>query len=253
MAKSRTIAVVSDIHGNIEALEAVLADIAGRDITKVFCLGDVVGYGPDPEACIDRVMGLDFTIMGNHDHAVFMEPIGFNTPAENAVFWTRERLDAEPDDQVRRRRWEFLAGMREFREMNSVLFVHGSPQRPMHDYLFPDEAELNMTHLMEVFDLLRQICFVGHTHLPGVFTETYEFLTPAQVGEAYAISDRKVIINVGSVGQPRDLDPRACYVTIAGRDVRWHRVPYDHKKTMEKILATDELDDFLANRLAEGR
>lgn len=253
MAKSRTIAVVSDIHGNIEALEAVLADIAGRDITKVFCLGDVVGYGPDPEACIDRVMGLDFTIMGNHDHAVFMEPIGFNTPAENAVFWTRERLDAEPDDQVRRRRWEFLAGMREFREMNSVLFVHGSPQRPMHDYLFPDEAELNMTHLMEVFDLLRQICFVGHTHLPGVFTETYEFLTPAQVGEAYAISDRKVIVNVGSVGQPRDLDPRACYVTIAGRDVRWHRVPYDHKKTMEKILATDELDDFLANRLAEGR
>ena len=253
MAKSRTIAVVSDIHGNIEALEAVLADIAGRDITKVFCLGDVVGYGPDPEACIDRVMGLDFTIMGNHDHAVFMEPIGFNTPAENAVFWTRERLDAEPDDQVRRRRWEFLAGMREFREMNSVLFVHGSPQRPMHDYLFPDEAELNMTHLMEVFDLLRQICFVGHTHLPGVFTETYEFLTPAQIGEAYAISDRKVIVNVGSVGQPRDLDPRACYVTIAGRDVRWHRVPYDHKKTMEKILATDELDDFLANRLAEGR
>lgn len=253
MAKSRTIAVVSDIHGNIEALEAVLADIAGRGIAKIFCLGDVVGYGPDPEACIDRVMGLDFTIMGNHDHAVFMEPIGFNTPAENAVFWTRERLDAEPDDQVRRRRWEFLAGMREFREMNSVLFVHGSPQRPMHDYLFPDEAELNMTHLMEVFDLLRQICFVGHTHLPGVFTETYEFLTPAQVGEAYAISDRKVIINVGSVGQPRDLDPRACYVTIAGRDVRWHRVPYDHKKTMEKILATDELDDFLANRLAEGR
>ena len=253
MANTRTIAVISDIHANVEALDAVLADIAGCGITKTFCLGDVVGYGPDPGPCIDRVMECDFTVMGNHDHAVFMEPTGFNTPAENAVFWTRRQLSAEPDEQVRRRRWEFIASMAEYRETNSVLFVHGSPQRPMHDYLFPDEAELNMTHLMEVFDLLKQISFVGHTHLPGVFTETYEFLTPAQIGESYTISDRKVIVNVGSVGQPRDLDPRACYVTLAGREVRWNRVPYDHKKTMEKILATDELDDFLANRLAEGR
>lgn len=253
MAKTKTIAVISDIHANVEALDAVCADIADKNIEKVFCLGDVVGYGPDPEVCLDRVMACDFTIMGNHDHAVFMEPTGFNTPAENAVFWTRLRLHAEADEQVRRRRWEFIAAMAEYRETDSVLFVHGSPQRPMHDYLFPDEAELNMTHLVEVFDLLRHICFVGHTHLPGVFTETYEFLTPAQIGEAYTIGDRKVVINVGSVGQPRDLDPRACYVTIEGREVRWRRVPYDHKRTMEKILTTDALDDFLANRLAEGR
>jgi len=253
MAKTKPIAVISDIHGNIEALDAVWADIAARGIDKIFCLGDVVGYGPDPEACLDRVMQCDFTVMGNHDHAVFMEPIGFNTPAENAVFWTRQRLSAVPDDQTRRRRWEFMAGMPEYHETNSVLFVHGSPQRPMHDYLFPDEAELNMTHLMEVFDLLRHVCFVGHTHLPGVFTETFEFLTPAQVGDTYAITDRKCVINVGSVGQPRDLDPRACYATIEGREVRWHRVPYDQKKTMEKILATKVLDEFLANRLAEGR
>jgi diadenosine tetraphosphatase ApaH/serine/threonine PP2A family protein phosphatase len=247
------IALISDIHSNIEALEAVTADIADRKIERIFCLGDIVGYGPDPRACLDRVMQCEMAIMGNHDHAVFMEPAGFNTPAETAVFWTRRTLDSEPDEAKRLKRWEFVARMQEFRETDNVLFVHGSPRRPMHEYLFPDEAELSMTRLMEVFDLVQHVCFVGHTHLPGVFLETYEFMTPAQIGYKYTITDRKAIINVGSVGQPRDMDPRACYATLDGREVRWHRVPYDHKKTAEKILATKELDEFLANRLAEGR
>jgi diadenosine tetraphosphatase ApaH/serine/threonine PP2A family protein phosphatase len=247
------IALVSDIHGNLEALEAVLADIATKKVEGIFCLGDVIGYGPDPRACLDRAMDFGFTIMGNHDHAVFMEPTGFNTPAENAVFWTRQVLDAEPDEGLRRKRWEFLARMEEFRDRDSVLFVHGSPRRPMHEYLFPDEGEVNMTRLAEVFDLVKHVCFVGHTHLPGVFTETFDFLVPPQMGYKYTVGDRRVIINVGSVGQPRDLDPRACYVTVDGREIRWHRVPYDHKKTMEKILAVRALDEFLANRLAEGR
>jgi diadenosine tetraphosphatase ApaH/serine/threonine PP2A family protein phosphatase len=247
------IAIISDIHGNLEALEAVLSDIAPKNVESIFCLGDVIGYGPDPAACLDRAMDFEFTIMGNHDHAVFMEPAGFNTPAENAVFWTRRTLDAEPDGSKRQRRWEFLAGMGEFRETDSVLFVHGSPRRPMHEYLFPDEADLGLTRLMETFDLIQHVCFVGHTHLPGVFTETYEFMTPAKIGHKFTIGERKAIVNVGSVGQPRDLDPRACYVTLDGREVRWHRVPYDPKATMAKILATGELDEFLANRLAEGR
>ena len=247
------IAIISDIHANLEALEAVLADIAPKHVESLFCLGDVIGYGPEPAACLDRAMEFDFTIMGNHDHAVFMEPAGFNTPAENAVFWTRRMLDGEADEGRRQRRWEFLARMEEFRETDSVLFVHGSPRRPMHEYLFPDEAEMSLTRLMETFDLIQHVCFVGHTHLPGVFTETYEFLTPSHIGHKFTVGDRKAIINVGSVGQPRDLDPRACYVTLDGREVRWHRVPYDHKATMAKILATGELDEFLANRLAEGR
>ena len=247
------IALVSDIHGNLEALEAVLADIAAKKIETVFCLGDVIGYGPDPRACLDRSMDFDFTIMGNHDHAVFMEPSGFNTPAENAVFWTRAVLESETDLALRQRRWEFLAEMEEFREKESVLFVHGSPRRPMHEYLFPDEAEMNLSRLADALSLVKHVCFVGHTHLPGAFLETYEFLAPSQVGHRFVVDERKVIINVGSVGQPRDLDPRACYVTVEGREVRWHRVAYDVKKTMEKILAIKELDEFLANRLAEGR
>jgi diadenosine tetraphosphatase ApaH/serine/threonine PP2A family protein phosphatase len=247
------IAIVSDIHSNIEALEAVLADIAAKKIETIFCLGDVVGYGPDPKVCLDRAMAFEFTIMGNHDHAVFVEPTGFNSPAEVAVFWTRRVLDGEADEAARRRRWEFLAGMDEYRETDAVLFTHGSPRRPMHEYLFPDDPELSMQRLMETFDLIRHVCFVGHTHLPGLFTETYEFLTPSQMGHKFTIGERKAIVNVGSVGQPRDLDPRACYVTIDGREVRWHRVPYDVQTTMEKILATHELDEFLATRLAEGR
>jgi predicted phosphodiesterase len=247
------IAVVSDIHGNLEALEAVLADIASKKIGTIFCLGDVIGYGPDPRACLDRAMDFDFTIMGNHDHAVFMEPSGFNTPAENAVFWTRSALESEPDLAKRQRRWEFISQLEEFREKDSIMFVHGSPRRPMHEYLFPDEAEANLSRLADALSLVRHVCFVGHTHLPGVFLETYEFRVPAQISHRYTVDERKVIINVGSVGQPRDLDPRACYVTVDGRDVRWHRVPYDVKKTMDKILAVKELDAFLANRLAEGR
>jgi len=247
------IALVSDIHANLEALEAVSADIASKQVEAIFCLGDIVGYGPDPKACLDKAMEFEFTIMGNHDHAVFVEPSGFNTPAENAVFWTRQVMDAEPEMAKRRRRWEFMARMEEFRERDSVLFVHGSPHRPMHEYLFPDEAEVNLSRLSDAFALVKHVCFVGHTHLPGLFTETYDFLVPSQIGHLYTVSDRKVIVNVGSVGQPRDLDARACYVTVDGREIRWHRVPYDHKVTMEKILAVKELDEFLANRLAEGR
>ncbi len=248
------IAVFSDVHANLEALEAVLADIDRRGIETVYCLGDVVGYGPDPGPCLDRVMErCSAVVMGNHDHAVFMEPTGFNTPAETAIFWSRRQLDADPDEQVRRRRWEFVARMPAFFERGDVLFVHGSPKRPMHDYLFPDEAEVNMTHLVSVFDLFSHVCFVGHTHLPGLFTETMEFLAPSRIGDVYTLQGRKAIVNVGSVGQPRDLDPRACYVTLTGREVRWHRVPYDHQATQRKILATGVLDEFLANRLAEGR
>jgi diadenosine tetraphosphatase ApaH/serine/threonine PP2A family protein phosphatase len=247
------IAVVSDIHGNLEALEAVYADIVAKKVESIFCLGDVIGYGPDPRACLDRAIQFDFTIMGNHDHAVLMEPSGFNTPAENAVFWTRQQLETEPDEKLRRARWEFLARLEEFREKEKVLFVHGSPRRPMHEYLFPDEPETNLNRLSEALGMVKHVCFVGHTHLPGLFTETYEFKAPSQLGHRYTIGDRKAIINVGSVGQPRDLDPRACYVTVDGREIRWHRIPYDNKTTMEKIMAVKELDEFLANRLAEGR
>jgi predicted phosphodiesterase len=247
------IAIISDIHSNIEALEAVSADIADKKCEAIFCLGDVIGYGPDPKVCLDRSMAYPFAIMGNHDHAVFMEPLGFNTAAERAVFWTRRVLEGEPQDAVRRRRWEFLAAMEAVHRLDGILFTHGSPRQPMHDYLFPDEAELNLTKLTAAFDLIQGACFVGHTHLPGVFKETYEFLTPTQLGHKYVLDDRRAIINVGSVGQPRDLDPRACYVTLDGRTVQWHRIPYDHKTTMEKILAIPDLDEFLANRLAEGR
>lgn len=247
------IALVSDIHANVEALDAVCDHIAESGCERICCLGDVVGYGPDPKACIDRVMEFEFCLIGNHDHAVFMEPLGFNTAAERAVFWTRGVIDEEPDEALRRRRWEFVGGMEQVHADNGRSYVHGSPRHPMHEYLFPDEPEMGLSKLVGVFEMIEGACFVGHTHLPGVFTEEFQFLTPSQIGHKYDLGGRKAVINVGSVGQPRDLDPRACYVTVDGDEIRWHRVPYDHKTTMEKILAVDALDEFLANRLAEGR
>lgn len=246
-------AIISDIHANTEAAEAVLAHIGEQGIEEIYCLGDIVGYGPEPGPCIDLASRYQFVCMGNHDHAVFMEPGGFNTSAEQAVFWTRENLESETSIEARKTRWEFFAGMDTYRIEDGILYVHGSPRRPMHEYLFPDEPITNIPKIAGAFDRVERACFVGHTHLPGVFTEDLRFLTPVEINSRLEIADRKLIINVGSVGQPRDLDPRACYVTFDGQEVVWHRVPYDHKATASKIFAIDELDDFLGYRLVEGR
>ncbi|MDP6380339.1 MAG: metallophosphoesterase family protein [Phycisphaerae bacterium] len=248
-----TRAIISDLHANIEATRAVLSHIGEQGIEEIYCLGDVVGYGTDPCACLDAAREFRFVCMGNHDHAAFIEPNGFNTPAERAVFWTRKNLESEPDIEARKARWEFFAGMEIHRIEDGVLYVHGSPRRPMHEYLFPDEPVTNISKLAGAFERIERACFVGHTHLPGIFTEDLRFLSPSQTDRRYKLSDHKVIINVGSVGQPRDLDPRACYVTFDGQEVTWHRVPYDFETTVEKILAVDELDDFLARRLVDGR
>ena len=106
------IAVISDIHSNIDALEAVIADIEGRNVEQIICLGDVIGYGPQPRECLDRIMEkASVTLMGNHDFAVFYEPGNFNMGAETACFWTRQELEDEPDDAKRNARWEFLGSL----------------------------------------------------------------------------------------------------------------------------------------------
>jgi predicted phosphodiesterase len=103
-------AIISDIHSNLEALQAVLADIKAQGITEIYCLGDVVGYGPNPRECIDLVMDAKLVILGNHDQGAMFDPDGFNGPAEKAIFWTRAQLESAPDSKANReRRWEFLA------------------------------------------------------------------------------------------------------------------------------------------------
>jgi diadenosine tetraphosphatase ApaH/serine/threonine PP2A family protein phosphatase len=251
-------AVISDIHSNIEALTAVLEDIEARGIDRIICLGDLVGYGPSPCEVLDMLMTrVDVCMCGNHDHAVFYEPYNFNVGAERAAYWTRQTFEVEADRGRRDRRWDFLGGL-EFRyEEDGMLFVHGSPRRPVNEYLFADDVYTNPSKLMANFERMEQVaCFVGHTHVPGVFVDDPYFESPDELTEPgrYEIAeDDRVIINVGSVGQPRDRDPRASYVVVDDRVVEFVRVEYDVDAVVQRILGIPELDDFLAHRLLEGR
>ncbi|MHC4441948.1 MAG: metallophosphoesterase family protein [Planctomycetota bacterium] len=251
-------AIISDIHSNLEALNSVLADIDARGIQRVVCLGDVVGYGPNPKECVDIVMDrCEFCICGNHDNAVFYEPFNFNVGAERACYWTRQVLEDESNKALRDRRWEFFGTLQVRATIDNMLFVHGSPRRPVNEYLFADDVYSNPTKLMANFERLKEIaCFVGHTHVPGVFVDDPYFESPDELPEqdVYEVAeDDKVIINPGSVGQPRDRDPRASYVIVDENRVEFIRLEYDIEQTVNKILITPELDDFLGHRLLEGR
>jgi predicted phosphodiesterase len=256
-------ALISDIHSNIEALTKVLADIESRGIKTVYCLGDVVGYGPNPRECLDLVIDkAKWCVLGNHDYAALYEPTNFNYGAEQAAFWTRFNLEDEPQKEPRDKRWEFLGRMQMHRVLKTDLgdtpatidFIHASPRRPINEYIFPDDVYTNPVKVRVMFERVRHICFVGHTHLPGVFLDEPDFYLPTELGNVYPIVEgEKAIINIGSVGQPRDRDNRASYVYVEENEVHFVRVEYDFKTTAEKIRATLQLDPFNADRLAEGR
>ncbi len=245
-------ALISDIHGNLEALEAVLAEIAAQGISEVFCLGDIVGYGPNPRECVDRVMETcQVTILGNHDQAALFDPEGFNAGAERAIFWTRSMLESDTQER-NEHRWEFLGELPRMRREQDFLFVHGSARNPLNEYVFPEDI-YNQRKMERIFALVDRYCFQGHTHIPGVFREDLSFVSPDEVDGKYDLGDQKVLINVGSVGQPRDGDNRASYVVLNEKSVEFRRVPYDFEKTIAKIYPIAELDNFLGDRLRDGR
>lgn len=245
-------AILSDIHGNLEALEAVLADIEKQSVEEIYCLGDVVGYGPNPRECIDRVMQFKLVVLGNHDQGALFDPEGFSSGAERAIFWTREQLELSSDGQQGAKRWDFLAELpRVVREPN-LLFVHGSARNPLNEYVFPEDI-YNTKKLEKIFGLIDRRAFQGHTHVPGVFTDDYRFFHPSDIGYRYELTGGKAMFNVGSVGQPRDNDPRSCYAILTDDAVEYRRVEYPLEKTIEKIYAIPELDNFLGDRLRDGR
>lgn len=248
------VAIISDIHANAEALEAVLADIEGQGVTEVLCLGDVVGYGIDAERCIDLVQPrCSLCLCGNHDWAVLHEALGFNQMARQAIDLTRRRLQpGRWRAPTRRRRWAFLEGLPETHTRGQWLLVHGSPRDPITEYIFPEDVDVDPDKMDDIFSRFEGTCFVGHTHLPGVFAEDMTFHTPVELGGRYTLGREKAVVNVGSVGQPRDGDPRACYVVVDDGHVAYRRVQYDFRKTMEKIRAS-RLDALCAERLALGR
>ncbi len=251
------IAIVSDIHGNLEALRAVLDDIERQGAQAVYCLGDVVGYGAEPRACLDLAQGFHMTLLGNHDQGALFDPEGFCGPAERAIFWTRGQLESSPEPRpVREKRWEFLAERPRRHRENGVQFVHGSARNPLNEYVFPDDI-YNQSKMRRIFAVVERTCFQGHTHVPGIFEEAgkeqYEFRRPEEVGHVYRLDGRKTLINVGSVGQPRDGDWRCCYVLFDGETVRFRRVEYDLEAAIGKIHAVAELDRVLGDRLRDGR
>ena len=256
-------AVLSDIHSNIEALSVVMDDIEKRGIKTIYCLGDVVGYGPNPKECLDIIIKKSrWCVLGNHDYAVFYEPTNFNAGAEQASFWSREILELEEDQKVRNLRWNFLGRLPMRRTLKYKIgsnfvtmdFVHASPRRPINEYIFPDDVYNNPVKVRLLFEKVKHICFVGHTHMPGVFLDEPDFYLPGELGGSYPIvNEEKAIINIGSVGQPRDKDNRASYVYVKGNEVHFVRLEYDYESTMKKILAIDQLDNFHAERLQNGR
>ena len=246
-------AIVSDIHSNLEALTAVLADIRSQGITQIYCLGDVIGYGPNPRECIDLVMQFGVCVLGNHDQGALFDPEGFSSGAERAIFWTRQELEKPDTDPQRNvQRWEFLGELPRHHRENGSLYVHGSARNPLNEYVFPEDV-YNVRKIDKIFGLIERHCFQGHTHVPGLFTTEHRFFSPQELDHQYVLGPAKVMINVGSVGQPRDSDPRACYVVRDGELIQFRRVEYPVEKTIEKIYAIDDLDNFLGDRLRDGR
>jgi diadenosine tetraphosphatase ApaH/serine/threonine PP2A family protein phosphatase len=247
-------AIISDIHSNLEALEAVRADLAAQHIQEIYCLGDTIGYGPNPRECLDIVRKqCKVVLLGNHDQAAVFDPKGFNPAAERATFWTRKQLDAPvPNRRASEERWEFLGELATTHRDGDYLFVHGSPRKPVDEYIFPEDI-YNQRKMQAIFGLVKRYCFQGHTHTPGIFTEDLQFYSPEEIDSTYVLGERKVLCNVGSVGQPRDGDPRACYVVLDGLTIHFRRVPYDFETTIAKITDNPDLDDFLGGRLRDGR
>jgi len=240
------LAVISDIHSNLEALTAVFEEIENRDIDKIVCLGDIVGYGPNPKECIELVKTkCDAIIIGNHDVACFnhSELYYFNRFAKQALEWTTDQLE---NNQL-----DFLKSLPDSSIYANSRLVHSNPHFPQSwDYVLSiDDAIFNFAAFEE------KVCFIGHSHQPIIYIENqgqkYSF---AENSEITFQPSCRYIINVGSVGQPRDHNPASAFgiMDTAAQHYELIRVAYDIEKTQAKMHAAG-LPSFLAERLMAGK
>lgn len=237
-------AIISDIHANLEAFEAVLTDARDNKCTGFVCLGDVVGYNANPHECVDRLRELDCpTVKGNHDEQASLVESSrdFNEMAEAAIQWTRDNLTAEDKN--------WLRDLKLQRDVTDFTIVHATLDMPNQwGYVFNNlDAAASFTHQQS------PVCFFGHTHVPMAFIRG-EGVERQLIDKLRIDSGKKYFINVGSVGQPRDGDWRAayCIYDVESNVVEQRRLKYDLATAQKKIIDAG-LPRLLAERLAVGR
>jgi predicted phosphodiesterase len=239
-------AIIGDIHSNLAAFIAVLQDLEKEGgFNRIWCLGDVVGYGPEPNACIKLLKQYDhICIAGNHDRAAVgnIDIMDFNADAATANKWTTEKLTEADKD--------YLVSLKINMIEENFTMVHGSPKEPIWEYLLSARAaEENLNFFNTPF------CLVGHSHIPLAFEYSNNQVVLRQLcdGAIIKLGKNRLIINPGSVGQPRDHDPRASYAVYDNEAmiIYHHRVEYDIEATQEK-MAEQNLPEFLIQRLSHG-
>lgn len=242
--RSLRTAIISDVHGNRQALDTVLERIAQSGCESLVCLGDIVGYGADPGYCLERIRAsCDLVVAGNHDHAALgkISIEYFNTHAREATLWTRNQLTPEQRD--------YLARLPLVEVRGSATYVHGSLDSPeLFDYVQTSyDAYLTMEKMQT------PTCFIGHSHVPITFLLD-EVITFTLDPVVQLDQIKKAIVNVGSVGQPRDSNPLAAFCIYDDQAMRAeiHRLEYDVELAAARIIEAG-LPEFLADRLKVGR
>jgi predicted phosphodiesterase len=238
------IAIISDVHANLPALDAVLEAIASDGVDHIICGGDLVGYNAEPGEVVAKIRQLDIPcVMGNHDAAVVgaTDPETFNAPARAAVEWTAQRLN---DDAL-----DYLRGLPYVTRIETFTVVHGTLHKPEQwGYIFSAfEAEEHFQHQRDT------VCFIGHSHIPGVFIAG-DMVTLSRSSRVRIQAGQRYVVNVGSVGQPRDNNPAASYAIydMVENAIHFKRVAYDVQAAQQKILDAG-LPNVLAMRLALGK
>ncbi len=272
-------AIISDIHGNEAALDTTLDYTRAARVERYVCLGDVVGYGARPTECLERIMELcvedardarhpdgpqalapGLCLRGNHEQALLEGPEDFNPKARAAIEWTKGEINSGRGEKQRSWAWwDFLGELPVSVCDSHALFVHGSPRDPVREYMVPSDVR-NTVKMGACFEALaryeRSLCFIGHSHVPAVYAEDCTAFRPRGDSDVVPVDEDthgRLIINVGSLGQPRDGDARLSFALFDGRRVTFVRLAYNHDRTASEIRSTPGLPDYLAERLTVGR
>ena len=241
--------VFSDIHGNLEALQSVLKDVAKKNVHRSICIGDLIGYGPYPNECIDLARSIKNCrfLAGNHDVAALWEtsPYGMSPAAKEAILWTMDQLS---DDNKK-----FLKDLPDRIDLQNMTFVHANPYNPRGWRYVMDRK-----HALRSFAATScRNLFIGHSHRPLVITRKHFFSVDLQKitdsPEIHIRDKKRRILNCGSVGQPRDRDPRSCYLIFDTnkKAIEFYRVSYDTEKTAKAVRAAN-LPISISKRLLKG-